>query len=162
MKWPCKRSGNGERQRWRGENYESAKKTNGLSVHFMCTSCAPLSWPPSPFSELCHGSTAGREWLYRVGLYGKKDMWSLEVGPWVSLTHSWLHGSCFSEIRHVSCDVWLPLDKLSFWILVSLLVTLTRGEKAKLTELSMFYCPTYSIFTSQRPMNAWTDCSKSP
>lgn len=79
-----------------GENYESAKKTNGLVVHFVCTSCVPLSWPPSPFSELCHDSTAGREWLYRDGLYGKKDMCALEVSPevlsgfslWVSLTHS--------------------------------------------------------------------------
>lgn len=143
------------------ENYERRQ----MGWPYILWAHQPLSWHPSPFPELCDDRTAGREWLYTVDLYGKKDMCALEVSPevlrgfspWISLTHSWRHDSCFSEIRNVSCDVWVLLDKLCFGFLLSLLVTFTRVENAELTVLSMFHCPPYSIFNPQEPMNAWTD-----
>lgn len=121
----------------------------------------PLFRPPSPFSECCHDSTASWERLYWVGLYGKRDMCAGEVSPevlrgmspWVNLTHSWLHDSCFFEIRDVFwCEDPVRQVELSTTTLFTSLEVCWRVH-------GMSHCPTiHSTFTSQQPVNAWAEC----
>lgn len=98
-----------------GEYYKYTKKTG--CPYILCAH-QPLSQSHPPFSNHCHDSAARR--LYKVSSYGKKDMCTLEVShevlsglsPWISLINSWLHDSCFCEIRNESCVMWVAVKQV--------------------------------------------------
>lgn len=136
---------------------------------FLCTSWAPLSRIPSRSpTPLFWSLSRLRVQLHRVGLCGKKKKKGTSARsrsvPRCSMRSvlepaSQIH-DCMTaaplKIRHVSCDVWLLLDKLSAGILFILLGTQPqRVKKAKLSMLSMFCWP--SVFTSSEHVDAGGD-----
>lgn len=121
-----------------GKNYKRAKKTNGLAVHFVCTSAivrAPI--PPTvsfPRSIVTTARPARRGFIESACM-GKGTCALLRSAPRSSMasvlesasySHD-MHDSYFSDMSIVSCDVRVQKDKLSSGILFNLLATLNGG-----------------------------------